>query len=140
MELDFLNSGLVTYNLGGKVEVIYNPTDMVFLDSIYETFADLEEKHKEFQERAKKTTDTREIFALARELDTDMRERINGIFGKDVCTPLYGKVSVYASDGEGLPLWASLLLAVFDTMEVSVNEAQEKSRAKIEKYTKKYHR
>ena len=68
-----------------------------------------------------------------------MKETINGIFGKDVMTPLIGDMSAYAM-ADGLPVWANIILAIIDVMDASITEEAKKSATRIDKYTKKYHR
>ena len=67
-----------------------------------------------------------------------MRDIINGLFGKDVCTLLVGDINIYAR-ADGLPLWANLILAVMDVMEVTAQAEDKAAQKRIEKYTKKYH-
>lgn len=54
--------------------------------------------------------DAKKIFAAARAMDGEMRELINGLFGFDVCTPLYGTMNTYAM-ADGLPVWCNLCSA-----------------------------
>ena len=133
-----VNTGLQKFNLGGKVVVEFNPTDMAFAEKIYKTFEELDKKQQEYKDRIP-TLEDEQIFEFGREIDGEMRTAINNLFGIDVMTPLIGDMNVYAL-ADGLPIWANIILAVMDTMEVQITDEQKKSQARINKYTKKYHK
>ena len=135
MDISFDN-GVKEYNLGGKVTVEFNPTDVEFANRMFEAFSALDAKTEEYQRRI--TEDKTNVFTISREMDTEMRDIINGLFGKDVCTPLVGDINIYAR-ADGLPLWANLILAVMDVMEVTAQAEDKAAQKRIEKYTKKYH-
>lgn len=137
MDIKF-ESGLKEFNLGGKVTVEFNPTDVNFAQKMYDTFSTLDERTEAYYARLKEKDASDSVFQISREMDAEMREVINGLFGKDVCTPLIGDLNIYAR-ANGLPLWANLILAVMDVMEVSVSEEDKIAQKRIEKYTKKYH-
>lgn len=138
MELN-VNTGLVKYNLAGKVSVEFNPTDVAFAEKLYTAFQQLDEKQDEYKERLEKATEAEALFTVGRDIDAEMKETINGIFGKDVMTPLIGDMSAYAM-ADGLPVWANIILAIIDVMDASITEEAKKSATRIDKYTKKYHR
>ena len=133
-----INTGVQKYNLGGKVEVEFNPTDATFAEKIYTTFEELEKKQQEYSDEIKNVTDER-IFDIGRRIDGEMRTAINNLFGLDVMTPLLGEMNAYAM-ADGLPVWANIILAIIDVMDESAIAEQKKSTARINKYTKKYHK
>lgn len=138
MEIN-VNTGVKEFNLAGKVSVFFNPSDITFAQRIYETFMALEEKQNAYIERIKEIGEDPEIFVIGAEMDAEMREIINGIFKTDVITPLIGDCNVYAL-ADGLPIWANLLTAILDVMDETVKEETQKSKQRIDKYTKKYHK
>ena len=136
-ELNF-DLGLNEYDLGGKVTVRFNPTDVSFLEKLSDSFAYLDLIQEEVKLSREEITDEKDIYNLAKNLDGKMRDIINALFGMDVCTPLFGEMNLFASAG-GLPVWANLMLAIADEVQTSMQGELEKRDAKIRKYTEKYH-
>lgn len=134
-----VDTGIREFSLGGKVSVWFNPSDVAFAERIFEAFKTLEDKQNEYTTRLNNIGEDPEIFSFGREVDAEMRERVNSIFGKDVVTPLIGDCNIYALAG-GLPIWANLLTAVLDVMDETVQAEAKKSKQRVEKYTKKYHK
>lgn len=134
-ELKF-ESGLQEYRLNDKCTVYFNPTDPTFADRIYTAFDNLKEKQGK---RDVENMPTEEIFAYLRQLDAEMRAVIDGVFEQEVCKPLFGSMSVYASAG-GSPVWMNFMLSVIDELDESIKREKAFHSEKLSKYTKKYHR
>ena len=130
------SDGLEEYRLNDRVTVRFNPTDVGFLEKLSHTFDQLDQLQDEVRKSRDSITDDREVFPIARELDTRMRGVINELFGDDVCTPLFGSVNLFASSG-GLPLWANLLLAIMDEVQSAMQGELNKREARIAKYVEK---
>lgn len=139
METINVDVGLKSYNLNGICEVSFNPTDSAFVEKLFAVFDDLDRTQEEYQAKVNGTSTARELFDATRELDGEMREKVNSIFDKDVCTPLFGGMNVYAF-ADGFPVWANLLLAVMDVIDSDILAERKKSDARIAKYTAKYHK
>lgn len=137
-ELNF-ESGLVHYNINGKCEVSFNPTDSNFVQRLYSAFEDLDKKNESYQEQVQKIANKKEIFEFANERDIEMREVIDDIFGVPICDALFGTMNVYAL-ADGLPVWANLLLSIMDEIDTTFAREQKMTNPRIAKYTKKYHR
>ena len=135
-ELNF-DLGLNEYDLGGKVTVRFNPTDVSFLEKLSDSFAYLDLIQEEVKLSREEITDEKDIYNLAKNLDGKMREIIDALFGQDVCTPLFGEMNLFASAG-GLPVWANLMLAIADEVQDSMDSELKKREARIRKYTEKY--
>ena len=133
-ELNF-DLGLNEYDLGGKVTVRFNPTDVSFLEKLSESFATLDRIQEEV--KREEISDEKDVYNLAKNLDTRMREIIDALFGMDVCTPLFGEMNLFASAG-GLPVWANLMLAIADEVQDSMDSELKHREARIRKYTEKY--
>ena len=133
-ELNF-DLGLNEYDLGGKVTVRFNPTDVSFLEKLSESFAALDQIQEEV--KREEITDEKDVYNLAKNLDTKMRDIIDALFGMDVCTPLFGEMNLFASAG-GLPVWANLMLAIADEVQASMDSELKQREARIRKYTEKY--
>lgn len=137
METLTFDSGLVTYNINDKAQVTFNPTDSSFAERLYSAFEILDKKQDEYKAEIKEKTGTREVFDIARRMDAEMREIIDGIFEKQLCEELFGDMNVYALAG-GLPVWANLMLAVIDITNTSMDKEGKKTDDRINKYLKKY--
>jgi hypothetical protein len=135
-ELNF-DLGLNEYDLGGKVTVKFNPTDVSFLEKLSESFATLDLIQEEVKLSREEISDEKDVYNLAKNLDGKMRDIINALFGMDVCTPLFGEMNLFASAG-GLPVWANLMLAIADEVQDSMDSELKQREARIRKYTEKY--
>lgn len=126
---------------GNAVTVRFNPTNMLFAEKLFSTFDDMDAIGEKYVKKLDETTDSKSLFAITRAAENDMREKLNSLFGTDFCTPLFGEYeSVYASDGDGLPVWATILLATIDEIGTSFVAEKEKTNPRIKKYTEKYNR
>ena len=132
------DTGINEYDLGGKVTVHFNPTDVGFLEKLSDSFAALDLIQEEVKLSQEEISDEKDVFNLAKNLDGKMRDILNALFGMDVCTPLFGGMNLFASAG-GLPVWANLMLAIADEVETSMSGELKKREARIKKYTEKYH-
>ena len=132
-------TGVVTFNVNGKAEVSFNPTDSNFVERLFCTFEKLDKRQESHKEEISKVGNKREIFEITRRLDAEMREMIDGIFQQPVCGDIFGGVNVYAL-ADGLPLWCNFLLAVMDQIDTTFAQEQKAHSPRIAKYTAKYHR
>ncbi len=137
-ELKF-ETGLVTYDLNGAVQVTFNPTDTAFVERLFNTFDALDKKQEDYQAQVERTAGNREIFDLAHRWDGEMRAMLDEALGQPVCDALFGGMNVYAM-AEGLPVWANLLLAVMDEVDTAFAREQKAMNPRLQKYTAKYHK
>lgn len=135
-ELNFEN-GLQEYKVKDCL-LYFNPADPSFADRIYTAFDALNEKQKKQSVDTEKLS-TKETFEYLRQLDAEMREVIDGVFEQEVCKPLFGSMSLYASAG-GSPVWMNFMLAIIDELDESIKREKAFHSEKLSKYTKKYHR
>lgn len=131
------DTGLVTYNLNGVVEVSFNPTDSNFVEKLFGTFDQLDRQQEEYRQEVNAATDNRKVFEIARKRDTEMRSLIDGVFDTDVCKPLFGSMNVYAM-ADGLPAWCNLMLAILDIVKESFDREQKAIDPRVEKFVSKY--
>ena len=135
-----IETGLQEFNLNGKVTVEFNPSDPEFVKKLYQTFSDLEAKQKDFEEESKNIPedDADEVFGFAERKDREMKDRIDTFFGKEVCKPLFGNMSVYAFNKDGIPVWMALFVAILDQCDSMVDKLGETGSKTVDKYIKKY--
>lgn len=132
-------TGVETYKLNDSVEVSFNPTDGAFVEKLFNAFDTLDKRQESYKAEVEKTAGKKELFEVARKLDSEMREIVNDVFGFDVCTDLFGALNVYAL-ADGLPIWANLMLAIMDEIDATMLREKKAADPRIAKYTKKYHR
>lgn len=132
-------TGVETFSLNGSAEVSFNPTDSAFVENLFNAFDTLDKRQESYRSEVERTADKKEVFGIARRMDGEMREIINGVFGADVCGTLFGGMNVYAL-ADGLPIWANLMLAVMDEIDTAFAREQKATNPRIAKYTQKYKR
>lgn len=130
--------GLVSYDLNGKFELTFNPTDSAFVERLFNTFDALDKKQEEYRAEVEKA-DRREVFEIARKRDDEMRDMIDSALEAPVCAAVFASMNVYAL-ADGLPVWANLLLAIMDEIDTSFAREQKQSDIRIRKYSEKYKR
>ena len=136
-----IGSALETFKVhgvNGECEISFCPTDMYFVEKIYDIFDNLDERQSKL-EQAMSKAEGRGIFAVARKADEEMRKAIDGLLGENTCSMIYGNTHIYAS-ADGLPLWADFLLAILDSMEAANIREKAATNPRIAKYTSKYHK
>lgn len=139
MENLVFESGIREFNVNDKCVIRFNPTDLNFSEKLINTFNSLSEKQESYKARWEKTADYKEVFALASEMDAQMREAIDDVLGVGTSNALFSDMNVYAM-ANGLPAWANLLLAIMDEIDTTFVREQKLTNPRISKYTKKYHK
>ena len=138
-ELNF-NSGIESFSVNGVENALrFNPTDIELLRKIYVSMKDLEAKQKERNSAQSDSDDIIDTLNKAKQLDTEMRGIIDGVFGDGLCNKIFGDVSLYAS-ADGFPVWQNFILAVIDLFDEATKREAALSNEKIQKYVKKYHK
>lgn len=121
------------------VVVRFNPTNMLFIERVFNTFDEMDEIGNDVNSKLQNVGDDwKKVFEVTKAAEKEMREKLNAVFAEDICTPLFGDYeSVYAA-GEGLPIWANILLAIIDEMDGAFAEAKKMQNPRIQKYIAKY--
>ena len=130
-------TGVVSFKLNDAAEVSFHPTDSAFVEPIFNTFDELDKKQEAYKAEIDRCADKKEIFAIARRRDAEMREVLDGLFGKPICEPLFGTMNVYAL-ADGLPVWCNLMLAIIDQIDTRSLQERKGTSARIEQYTKRW--
>lgn len=137
MDIRF-DTGVKTFTVNGGYEITFAPTDMAFIERVYNALDTMDKKQESYKAVAEQATD-KEVFTLARKMDNEAREVVNGIFGEDVCTPVFGTLNVFTV-ADGFPVWANFILAIVDQLDGAFAEEKKKTNPRIKKYTAKYKR
>lgn len=131
----------ITNDKGDVVAVVvFNPTDPAFAERLYMAFAILDDQDQRYHEKMAELggkEDPAKIFEIAREMDNEMRRKLDEALGTEVCGPAFGNVSVYAW-ANGLPIWANLLLSIMDEMDSAIVSERKAADPRIKKYTAKF--
>lgn len=131
-------SGYEEIKINDAASVWLNPTDIGFLERYFDTFEEVDALQEQYQNKMDKA-DGRAAFDIARAIDADIREKINGLFGTDLCTELFGEMHVTAV-ADGLPVWCNLLLAFVELFDDTVVAEKKKMNPRLEKYIKRFSR
>lgn len=135
-ELQF-DTGLVTYKVNGSCEITFNPGDIGFVKKLFDLFDRLSGRQEDSEKLSDEELSGKELFAITDKMDAEMRGDIDALFGEGVSNALFPNVSVFALAG-GFPLWANFCMAVIDEIDVNLSEEEQKARARVDKYMKKY--
>lgn len=135
-ELRF-ETGLVSYDLNGRAEVQFNPTDLSFLEKVFAAFDALDEKQNQYEAERAQMNEPRQLFQFARKIDGEMRELIDAALGENVSGEVFGGMNVYAYAG-GLPVWCNLLFAILDESDSTFTLEQQQTNPRMQKYLSKY--
>ncbi len=131
------DDGIQEISLNNKVTVWLNLTDIDFVERVFNAFDEMDKQQEKYQAALGNETDAKTVFATARAMDADMRALINGLFDMDVCTPLYGRMNVYAMAG-GLPVWCNLMLCLIENMDDTFTAEKKATNPKLQKYLAKF--
>ncbi len=131
------DTGVVSFNVNDAVTIEFNPTDSEIVEKIYSTFEELDKKQDAYKAEVERCADKKEIFEIARRRDQEMREMLDGLFGKPICAPLFGAMNVYAM-ADGLPVWCNLMLAIVDQIDTTFSRQQKLTNPRIKKYSEKW--
>ena len=131
-------TGIVTFSVNGVCEVTFNPTDSAFVEKLFNAFDTLDARQEKYKSEIEKVADKREIFAIARKQDAEMREIIDGVFGP-VSDAVFGGMNAYAM-ANGLPVWCNFLLTAMDEVDTTFAKQQKLTNPRVNKYLAKYHK
>ena len=137
-EIQF-ETGVVSYNLNGKVDVRFNPTDSGFLERLFSTFDALDQKREVYKAQLEKTTEKVKVYEIIRSTDIEMRALLDGLFDVPICDALFGDIRVDASS-DSRPLWVNLLLAVMGEVRAAFAREGKRDDPRIAERAAKYRR
>lgn len=131
-----IETGKQQYSLSDKVTVEFSPTDMAFVERVITVLRQAEERQKDIEVELQ-DADADSVFEIARRRDKEMRDLVDGVFGVEICEPLFGAMNTFARS-QGFPLWANVLTAVLDECYDNLPQEEKATRERIQKYTRKY--
>ena len=128
--LDF-QSARKTYTVNGGEEISFDPTDINFVNRLFNLMDMLEKQQIE-----EPPQEPKEVFDRAAKKDAEMRAEIDAVFDEPVCDKVFGKTNVFSPAG-GLPICMNFLLAVIDEIDAAA-EVETKTSPRIDAYIQKY--
>lgn len=132
-----IDLGVKEYSINEKTSLFFNPTDMAFIEKVFTLFDTLDAIQDRYMKTLQSLEDEKEVFSHIRNMNAEMREKIDEVFGEGICDAIFGDVSVFAVSG-GIPLWANLILAIIDIMDEQFTEEKKQTNSRIKKYIEKY--
>ena len=123
------NTGIVEYDINGKVVVSFNPADETFSKKLFDAFDALNKLQNDFASGGS--------FDKFVELDSEMRGIIDDLLGESVSDALFGGMNAYAL-ADGLPVWSNLLMAIFYEVADAYEREFGKTSEQIKAHEKKY--
>lgn len=137
--LDF-DTGVKTFTINNDENktILFCPSDREFLDVISAAIDKLsatQDKWAKMSEAA--NGDVKKLDDCAKRAEAELREIVDGIFEKPVCSDLFGRQSVY-SLASGAPLWFNFLLAVIEAFDAEIAIQQKETNPKLQRLLKKY--
>ena len=131
-------TGIVDYEVNGCAHVRFNPTDVAFVERLYDTFNELDSRQDEFQKRVDAIgEDKQEMFVYARERDREMREIIDGLFEDGLSDALFPNMNCYAL-ADGMPIWINFMFAIAEEVRDSFTDQQTKMDPRLKRFDAKH--
>lgn len=130
-------TGLVEFSVNGGRKIKFNPSDVGFMDSLYNLVAKVDSINAEMNKKKDKVDDPAKFFDIARLGDKKMREATDSMFGDGFCDEVFQGVRLYAMC-DGMTVLENFIFAIIDQMDESVKDNMSKRNDKISKYTAKY--
>ena len=110
-----------------------NTADLGIIERLEKAQKKLEKLQKDAENKQNLITDGLQ-YSILGEIDKEMREQINYIFGSDVSTPAFGTAYCF-SPCNGSPMFENFLNALIPEIEKDITAESKKVQANISKYT-----
>ena len=123
-------TGKKTYTVNEGCEISFDPTDIRFVNGLFDLFEKLEKQQSEQPQNPENA------FAYAAQRDRELRAQIDALFEEPVCEKIFGRTNVLSPAG-GLPVAMNFLLALIDEVDAAA-ENETKPSAKVDAYIRKY--
>lgn len=115
----------------------FNPSDISIIERAQKVKKEISNEVKALDNL--KIEDEEELANAVSKVNEIVKEKINYIFGNNVCDVAFGMQSPIAS-ANGLTLAERFISAVLPIIQKEIEEEDKKSQARISKYTERYHK
>jgi hypothetical protein len=137
------DTGLKKFNINGDTsrEIEFNPCDsnllLLLKDASDEVIEICGRYGTELKQLEGSDTECDTILSKLKELEKEVRTRINGAFGSDVCSIVLGNQSALALAG-GKPIIVNFISAIIAELNSNLSREAIELEQKASKYTEKY--
>lgn len=126
--------------VNGEYILRINPTDDDFAEVLSNLVESCDKVEETYGKMITEENDGVEIWKNSKARNKELRDLIDGVLGDKFCETVYGHISLHAGDGDGLPLWLSLIFSIFDEMSEEIDREKSAMKPRLEKYIGKYKR
>ena len=124
--------------MNGEYTLRINPTDDYFAESLNNLLEECDKVEECYSERVKAEENGTKLWEISKERNNKLRLLVDETLGNGFCDTVYGNISLHAGDGDGLPLWLSLIFSIFDEMSAEIDRENAATQARLNKYVSKY--
>lgn len=120
----------------GEIEVAFNPTDVFFLERVYDACEKIAAKADE-REREPEPTGNANRWETYHRFDEEVRAVLDELLNAPVCDTCFSGCWMFAYNGD-VPLWLSIVLWIADEMYDAGMSAENRAMRRIRQYENKY--
>lgn len=124
--------------VNGEYILRINPTDDDFAEALSHLVEACDKIEENYSNMLKDEDDGVEIWNISRARNKELRDLVDSVLGDKFCDTVYGHISLHAGDGDGLPLWLSLIFTIFDEMSEEIARENAAMKPRLDKYIGKY--
>lgn len=133
------DEGFKEFNINGDPNRVirFNPTDISIIERAQRVKKEIGEEVKKLD--ALEINDDEAVAKAVEEVNKIIKEKINYIFGSDVSETVFGVQSPLTS-ANGITLAERFIAAAIPVIQKEIEEEDKKSKARMSKYTERYHK
>jgi len=135
-EINF-STGVVEMKVNGVRVIRFNPSDIGFLETLYNLIGKVDAIEKDTAKKADKADNPAKIFDYSNAAEKRKREAVDAVFGEGFCADVFQELRLIAA-ADGLTIFEQFIFGVMDQMDDSLQENMAKRKGQIEKYVAKY--
>lgn len=133
------DEGFKEFNINGDPNRVirFNPTDISIIERAQKVKKEIGEEVKRLDKL--EINDDEAVAKAVEEVNKIIKEKINYIFGSDVSEAVFGVQSPLAS-ANGVTLAERFIAAAIPIIQKEIEDEDKKSKARMSKYTERYHK
>lgn len=133
------DEGFKEFNINGDPDRVirFNPTDISIIERAQKVKKEIGEEVKKLD--ALEINDDEAVAKAVEEVNKIIKEKINYIFGSAVSETVFGVQSPLAS-ANGITLAERFIAAAIPVIQKEIEDEDKKSKARMSKYTERYHK
>lgn len=133
------DEGFKEFNINGDPNRVirFNPTDISIIERAQKVKKEIGEEVKKLDKL--EINDDEAVAKAVEEVNKIIKEKINYIFGSDVSEAVFGVQSPLAS-ANGVTLAERFIAAAIPIIQKEIEDEDKKSKARMSKYTERYHK